>query len=255
MSSGNSLIKGMIEDGLDVWIQDPTTPPFHYYLMNEQKTDITLTEIVPVDVNIINVSAGHGFTTSSYMVIYENNKYLQAKVTAVNTNAITIKTLTANTFSLDAIVIRGSIEMNIDASVTPVTFKWFPRSANIPLHIQYGIIKMINQTEPDDSKFGDIAAIINGLIVRRENGIITNYGTYSNNSDFAEFGADVKYSDKAGGGAFSTTIIFEMKKIFGTVIEMNPSLPDMFYSIAKDNFSGLLRFRFSILGHYTQGEV
>ena len=47
---------GNSDDGVDVYIQSNTTRFFRYFLINEIKTDITLTQAVAVDDSVINVS-------------------------------------------------------------------------------------------------------------------------------------------------------------------------------------------------------
>ena len=66
----------------DVSIQDQSSPLFQYYLMREDKDDITLTAPVSTDDDVINVSAGHGFTAASgeQLVLWENSGYEQASV-------------------------------------------------------------------------------------------------------------------------------------------------------------------------------
>ena len=73
-----------------VIIQSQTESLFQYYLINELKTDITLTSIVNVDDEIINVSAGHGFVVGDYLVIRQGDIFEQTQVVDVNVNAITV---------------------------------------------------------------------------------------------------------------------------------------------------------------------
>ena len=56
--------------GFDVNIQSQTNALFQYLLINEQKTDITLTSEIKVDDTVVSVSAGHGFTgaTGEFML-------------------------------------------------------------------------------------------------------------------------------------------------------------------------------------------
>lgn len=244
-----------INGGIDVNVQDPTAPPFQYYLMREDKTDITLTAQAEVDDDVLNVSAGHGFTVDSYLTIRDGNNIAQSKVKSVTVNAIGIFSPLSSVFTTNSTVARGTIEMDTDGSVTPQVFKYYPSaSATTPVDLQTIRLTMINSSEPDDSKFGNISELTNGLFFRRENSIITNYGNFRKNLDFAEFGATVVYSDKAGGGAWSTTVTFDVKRSFGTVLRMSPVYPDVFLGTVRDSLTGITQMRISLMGQFTTGE-
>jgi hypothetical protein len=245
------------EDGnVKVALQSQTSPPFQYYLMREDKTDITLTSPASVDDTVVSVSAGHGFTAAGeHIVIMENNAYAQERVKAVSTNDITITSPLDNPFTTGATVIRGSIDMNVNGSVSPADFVFNLRQAEIPIDITKAIIVMRHATDGDDSKFGDLGELANGLNFRRNNGIIQGYGNYQSNGDFFEFGAGVEYTPKAGAGAFSTNITFNIESGFGVALRMNPKNPDIFTGIVNDNLTGLSRLHVSLLGQYTIGEI
>lgn len=239
---------------IDVHVQDQVTPPFHYYLMDEQKTDITLTAPVAVDATVINVSAGHGFTTAHHIVIVEGDNYIQAKVVSVNVNAITIDTLVSVAFTVAAVVIRGSIEMAIDPTPGYKDFSCIVRLMTTPIDIQTAKIVIVSAGEPDDSLFGDIAALTNGLFFRTTGVANQNLGNYKDNGCFKEFGASIEYTDKGGGGKHSTEILFDMKKVFGIVIRLTPAGTVCFFARVRDALDGLTKVRVSIMGQFTEGE-
>lgn len=240
----------------DVHIQDQHTPPFQYYLMREDKTDITLTSAVSKGDTVISVSAGHGFTAGGeYMVIMENDLYIQSKVMSVSTNDITIQGSVGNPFTTGASVLRGGIEMNVDGG-TPVDFVFNMRQGSTPIDIQYANITIWNDAAAgDDGKFGDLGALVNGLRIVKENFINQGLGTYRTNSDFREFGGGVTYNPKSGGGGnFGVDITFDIKKAYGVVIRIDPRIPEIFKCIVRDALQTLDRVRISIMGQYTLGE-
>lgn len=247
---------GFKKDNIDVHIQDQHTPPFQYYLMREDKTDITITSPVSKGDTVISVSAGHGFTAGGeYMVIMENDLYIQSKVISISTNDITIQGSVGNDFTTGATVLRGSIEMNIDGS-TPVDFVFNMRQGITPIDIQYANITIWNNAAAgDDGKFGDLGALTNGLRVIKENLIDQGLGTYRTNSDFREFGGVVTYNPRSGGGGnFGVDITFDIKKAYGVVIRIDPKVPDIFKGSVRDALQTLDRVRISIMGQYTLGE-
>lgn len=224
--------------------------------MRDDKTDITLTSPISDGDKVVSVSAGHGFTaTGEYMVAFENGLYFQSKVIAVATNDITVQTAISSDFSTDAVILRGVIDMDVDGSSSPQEFHCLFRGGAItPVDVQYVMITMQHLLEGDDSKFGGIAAITNGLRFLKESTFKQGLGNYLKNQDFREFGADIEYSDKAGGGAYATNVIFDIKNIYGVVIRLSPLLPECFKVIVQDDLTGLNLLHVAIMGQYTVGE-
>jgi hypothetical protein len=242
---------------MDVVVQDQTSPLFQYYLINEQKTDITLTADVSVDDTVISVSAGHGFTGAAgeYIVLFENNQEGQFKVISVATNDITIEYPSAQVFTVAGCqVIRGNVNMNVNGSSTEVVFNMKLRNFTIPIDIGKAIITMSHPLAGDDGKFGGIAELTNGVYFRKNNTEKFNLGNYINNQAFKNVGGTVKYAAKGPGGIEATDIIFDIKEIFGQVIRFDCCDNDVFEAHVRDNLTGLSSFTMSLIGSYTEGE-
>jgi hypothetical protein len=254
-----------VNGGLDVNIQSQTSVLFQYYLTNEIKTDITLTAEVPVDAAVINVSAGHGFTAAAgeVIIIRYGDSFEQQRVKSVATNAITIEMPIANIFPVEGTtIIRGNINMNVDGSSTPVDFVYTNPSSSgstIPIDITKVIITMQHGANvPDDDKFGGLAALADGLYFRKINGSISNYGNYTRNSNFREVGSEIEYSDKAPAGTNGTNIIFDIEKIFGQVVRLDPSIEDTLVARVRDKIdaaAGMAGMTMSLVGAFTSGEA
>lgn len=250
-----------VNGGLDVNIQSQTSALFQYYMMNEIKTDITLTSDASIGDETVNVSAGHGFVTDAVspgerIVLWENSRFCQLIVTAVSTNTLTLEEPLACDFtSANAQVVRGNISMNVNGSVTPVDFKLQLRNFTIPIDIGTVIITMQSgATAPDDGTFGGKAALTNGVFFRKEDSVTFSLGNYKSNQDFIDNGGDVTYSDSAPSGTYATRINFDIENIFGQVIRIDPNNNDYIFSEVRDNISGLDRFTVSFIGSYTSGE-
>ena len=250
---------------IDVHIQSQTSQLFQYYLINEQKTDITLTALVSMDNEIINVSAGHGFTVASgeYIVIRNGDSFVQAKVIGVSINAISIEMPVAVDIPITAGVIRGNINMNVDGSSTPVDFKYTSNccgsvNALIPIDIGTVIITMQHGANvPDDGKFGGISALTNGMYFRKENGERVGLGNYISNQSFKDVGAVVEYTQKAPAGTYATNITFDIERIFGQVVRVNPRTDDFIIARVRDDQNsgaGMAKMSISLVGSFTSGE-
>ena len=242
---------------IDVFVQDQTSPLFQYFLINEQKTDILLTSDAEKDDEVLNVSAGHGFTAADgeMIVLFENNKYIQMKVLSVSTNAITIDHPLASGFSFEnTIVYRGNNLLNIDADPDDVFYRMTIKDFTIPIDVSKIILTLTHSIAGDDGKFGGIAELSKGLWFRKENGVDFNLGNYINNQSFKNFGGSVSYTAKGPAGINSTDIIFDIKEIFGQVIRIDPRINDVIYCHIRDDLSGLLSFTVSLVGSLTSGE-
>lgn len=248
---------------LDVVIQDSTSPLFQYFLMNEQKIDIALTSDVTVGDEVINVSAGHGFTGApgERIALFENEFVTQLRVTNVDVNEITVSRPVAGPgFTVaGATVIRGNILMNVDGSGGDVNFKVDLRDFTIPIDISKVIITMQHGANvPDDGKFGGLGALLKGLYFTKSNDSIFSLGNYVENQDFKDVGAIVEYTDKAPAGQNATNIVFDIKGIFGQVIRLHPASDDVIIGTVRDAISsvqGMDKLTASIIGSYTEGEA
>jgi hypothetical protein len=241
--------------------QSQTNAYFQYLLIDEKKTDIGLTSPVAIDDEVINVTPGHGFTGADdeYLVIRNGDLFEQTRVKAVNGDAISVSIPMPIAFSVGADIIRGNSNMAVDGSVTPLGYKYSSNccgdaEAITPIDISEVKIIMTHTTEPDDSRFGNIAGgLADGMYIRKVNGERVNLGNYRTNLDFKKFGAKVEYTDKAGAGNFATEITFAMEEVFGSVQRINPRDAQYIVAFVRANIA-LLTMEVSLLGSFTEGE-
>jgi hypothetical protein len=266
MSTSSEILNNVYDPnakGIDVIVQSGTSAYFQYLLMDEQKTDITLTSEVSKDAEVINVSAGHGFTAAAgeHMVIRNGDAFEQTKVISVSTNAITIEMPVALPFPVDGTsIIRGNINMNVDGLATPTAFKYTnPASlgATVPIDITTVVIIMNGAGVPDDGKFGVIPEIGKGMYIRKINGETTNLGNYSTNQEFRRVGAHVEYTTKAPSGTNGVNITFDLENIFDNATRLDPRINDEILIQVRDKIDaaeGMAGMTVAIIGSFTSGE-
>lgn len=242
----------------DVTIQSSTSPLFQYNSIIELKTDITLTNPVAVDDEIIQVSPGHGFLVGESLIIWENNIFSQFEVISVSTNDISVNIPSSGDFTTSAKVIRGDTNLNKDGSITPVEFIFKGYNTQIPIDISKVILQLQHGNNvPDDGKFSGIGALAKGLYFRRTNGGIFNLGNYKSNIDFKLRGFETVYTLKAPSGGNATEMILDIQSTFGQVIRLNPRNNDCIIGKIRDDLSpiaGIDYFKLSLIGSYTSGE-
>lgn len=249
--------KTPIEDNgaVPVNIQDQVTPPFHRYLMTEEKTDIALTAPILKGVDVIPVSSGHGFIAGHTMLILYGDLFHQSEVVSVSTDNITITSPVPIGLPITGTqIIRGSIEMNINGSVTPVTFYCRPGANASPIDIKHFHVFMIDATEGDDSLYGGLAALTNGSFVVLTNGVDINLGNYKKNQEFKQFGGEPTYTDKAGGGQFSMDFSFNLIEVYGIVLRLEPDKNGLIAFTVNDDLTGLVEHRVVATGQITFNE-
>jgi hypothetical protein len=222
--------------------------------MREDKTDITLLA-GDKDSSYVVVSSGHGFTgTGEYIAIFQGDFMTQQEVTSVSNDTILLAGVLASALTGEATVVRGSVDMAVDGSSTPQLFRFCPRGTT-PIDVQTVHITLWNElAQGDEGTFGDQTALTNGLRVYKKNAILQSLGVYKNNSDFRDYGGEVLYHDKAPAGTYGISIKIEINDNFGVVTRFDPKIGDEMIAVARDDYSGLPKFKISLLGHHTLGE-
>jgi hypothetical protein len=152
-------------------------------------------------------------------------------------------------------VISSTREMVVDGSVTPQTFsvQVGGASGNVKVDITRIIINIICDSQPDHSLFGNIAALTNGLVLRRVDGDTRNNWNVKTNGDFAVLSYDVDYNSRSvPAGSWSATIryTFAGQDKHGVAVRLQPG--DALEAIVQDNLTSggdLLEMRIIAAGH------
>lgn len=128
-------------------------------------------------------------------------------ISGVGTNTWVLDRPLDNSFDVDSPVGEVTTNMAVIGSIgTPVSFKLVP-DRDQTWHFVRFLIAMVHKSAADDSKFGGLAALTNGCVLRGYNGLTDQYRTFTNwktNFDLKMDMFDVPYTDKAGGGLFGT---------------------------------------------------
>ena len=240
---------------IDVWIQDQTTAPFHRTFMTEDKDDITLTSSLTKGDTVFNVSAGHGFIAGHELLLLYGNLFHQTTVVSVATNAITVDSAIPSGVPVTGTqIIRGSTNMTVDGSTTPITFYCRIGSNADPIDIIHLHVFMIGDSEGTDVLYGDLASLTNGSIVKMEDGIDINLGIYKNNQDFIKHGGIPNYAGKVGGSNYGMDFSFNLKETYGIVLRLsNDNYPIITFTV-RDDLTDLVEHEVIATGQITQGE-
>jgi len=188
---------------IDVTLQDSEEPIVGLVAINETGT-ITLDSAVAIDDYTLTLVAAHGVIVGDVVEFYEGTRWFQAFAIGVATDVITLDRPFEFAFTTVAIGKKGTHNMNVDGSSTPVIFRVTNKHMDDGEHwdISSFNLSITDQTAMDDAKFGGISGLSRGLLGRVKNSIYHNLYLAKTNQDLKLGFNEVVYSSKAPAGFF-----------------------------------------------------
>ena len=198
----------------------------------------TTSLVVGQDLQIDSIIYGIQSTFARIIAIIGNGVYIDAPLDVPLYIGDTIDIVSTN------LAVSGTI-------ASPVSFKIRVNTPEDTWHIQSFILNLVHPTAGDDSRFGDLAALTNGCILRAynpEEGIWGTFTHWRNNGDIRMDMATMIYTDKAGGGAHSTAGDGAIKARTGAVpsLEGNVTYLEL---LIQDNLLALISGYLKSQGH------
>ena len=260
--------------GLDVNIQDQTTPSVEHFLYQEQN-DISFIGNLTKGQNIFALNPGHNIVNDSFTNPndrdYINIHYVDADLPGVlgaRFNQFAVVTISGNNISvtppipydLDISKIETAKRVRVNMAVagthtTPVKFETRPPNG-LRWDLTRMILDMILTSGADDGKFGNLPALINGIYFGFEGDNFTEYQlTVIDNGGFRASAFDVLYTSRSGGGgdygqAVRKTSAGQDK--LGVTIRLDGVTNDKFVKYVQDSLLLLNRYRVKIMGHVVE---
>lgn len=232
----------------DVAIQDQATPPVSYYLLNSLGS-VTLAASTVVGETTTMLDAGHGSSAGEFLHLIEGLRIYQSRIINVNVNVLTLDTPFDAVYTVGADAIRGMNNLGVDGSTAPVIFSLSPPEP-IKWHVTGFSVRIVDNLELDDTKFGGIAALTNGVVMRSQRGgAMAILGNAKCNGDLKLLLSEGQYSDKAGAGKFGGFWSGFIRDILGVVLELNGATSDSVQVLVQDDLTDLLTFEVVIQGH------
>lgn len=199
-------------------------------------------------------NTGHGINIGDFLCIIENNRKIQVEVNNIEDDIITITGAFDYTYSKRALCFRGSNNIAVDGSNTPIHFYVGP--SNLPIntiwHITHITIDILDTTEMDDESFGGISKLTNGItITKTDNEDWKNLMIFRTNGDIKIISDQFEYSNKAKTGYYGFNAIkrFSGFENNGAVIELTSNNKDAIRITVRDNLKDINRIRIMIHGH------
>lgn len=226
--------------------------------------DIVLTAPLSIDETTLSIESDTLPVAGNIVCLKEAYAFFQASILTVTATGGTGYDLLLDMPSDYNYTIAGGCslrdpKLNVNGSVTPVIFYATPTGLTDPMNSSLDqrwdvtriIIQITDNVVMDDSKFGGIAALTNGLVVRKKNQIYKNIFNVKSNSDFALHAYDILYSSKAPAGfyGFRTRRTFAGQEKNGVAIRLTAEHEDEIQIIIRDDLTDLESFEASVQGH------
>ena len=156
--------------------------------------------------------------------------------------------------------IRGNINMaNSNASLTsPDYYRLYPLPGT-KWDVTRVIFYIEDKTSMDNGKFGGIAQLSNGIVLRKKDGSYKNFINIRCNGDLVVHAYNTEYTEGAGffgAGSYSFKAVkkFAGQNEMGVIIRLDGNLPEEFQAIVRDDLTDLDIVYIMIQGHETIGE-
>lgn len=254
--SGDSgyVVVGPVLESVDVAIQDQSTEIVDLYLFRQ---DGIFTLSAPVTMDAVSFQSPQAGSMSAGMIVcfQEGTHFMQASVLSVSAPTVNIDTPFDFAFTTSGGCSYGVKNMAVDGSVTTQIFRVSPK--NLQNGVKWDITRIIfaitDDAAMDDGKFGGIAALTKGIILRVKDGDVKNIFNAKTNGDFAERMYDVTYVPATLGP--SGLYGLRGRRSFngldknGVVIRLSAETDDEFQVLIRDNLSTLSGFEMVVQGH------
>ena len=195
-----------------------------------------------------------GFTAGKAAAVFANvdDFYIGRQLGAPAGNVITLDTPVDIVLANASAVAAVTTNMAVDGSSTTQIFQIGPTGpgSTAITDVTRIIGHMLDSTAMDDGKFGGMSALTNGIVLRKNDGVITNLWNAKTNADLALLCYEFSYSDKAPGGQFGCSFrnTYAGQGNHGVVIELLPG--EFLELLVQDDLTDLDEFTMLAQGHF-----
>lgn len=250
--SGNPIAS---KDGaINVHIADTHEVPVNDYFHLHDGVTTTLTTAIAVGDTSIAVTSATGFSVGNHIhILNGESEFLFPKITAIVTNTITVDSPFSNAYTTAGTAIEHIIVDLANTAGTlasPKSYKIMPQAGE-KFHLLRMLGSIVSPDAPDDGKFGSLASLTNGCVIRRYDGTSGTYSkftTWHDNSDIISDMFDVVYSDAPRFGLYGTRFRWTISKV-GVAIKLNGDAGDYVEILIQDDLTALDSFTIKGQGH------
>lgn len=229
------------------------------FLASQRLTETHLSSPNAIGAISITVEDPTNAAPGKYIEMWENGAFYQGEIKSVDGSTIGLHLPMGLPFSTSANCFIVNVDMNIAGGTpsAPHVFKFAPGDqCDVDFYITRFIVQITQNLAGDDSKYGDLAQLSNGLYIGGK-GTIQGIPIYNNlfairsNGDYKIRSYDLSYNDKAGPGVYGVSArkTFNGPDKSGTVIPNRRATKEEALMCVQDDLSGLISHRISIHGY------
>jgi hypothetical protein len=224
---------------LDVAIQDQHTDVINLQPILIEGT-FTLDADTILDTYEIEATTGHGVSPGDKINLKEGVNFYQGNVLSVAVDTITIDTPMPRVFTTAATCERGIANMNVNGNVTRQIFEVSP-----PVGVSWDITQLSGLIQDDvvmdSSKFGGIAGLTKGVVLRVNNGNHQIIGNVKTNGSISMIADLFIYDDKAPPTKYAAYFKrrYASSNNLGVALRIDGSIGDKLEIIIQDDLTAL----------------
>jgi hypothetical protein len=251
--TGTKWINVALKGAINIHDADVHNTPVNEYIHRHTTTTTTLSANADIGDTQLSVVSSVGFSAGDAIHLGPDTVYTfmhHPIVTAVAAGLLTIDRPLDIAFTSGDDVIQAILDLSstVGTLASPISYKYWPITGVVE-HVTRIIISMVHGSAADDSKFGDLTALTNGVVFRASvGGVIGTFTNWKTNSDIIQDMYDVVYTDKAGGGAFGTRAKGSFLEI-SVAVRLDSATDDYLEILVQDNLTALDSFKIKVQGH------
>lgn len=232
-------------------------PPLIHYFYNKDGETTLASPAVEFAITIV-VTDDEGMIVGDNIVISSaiENRVYTGQIVAIATNTITLDTPLDSVFPAGSNVSFGSRNLAVDGSETTKVFSLRAGEPTLAIdaHLTKVTFRLLATEAVSLDKFGDQAALINGIVLRVVNGQTFNIFNAKTNGDLANImpGFQIFSEDNPvqGQNAFTSNMGFTGPDNLGTSVLV--STDSDIELLVQDDLTDLLEFTLIAEGHLVQ---
>ena len=224
----------------------------HYFNLETVVQD-SLNGAVSVDSKTLILNDATGFDVGDIVDIHSGTTHIHMYrlITVVNSNTLTIDSGVDVALADGSQIDETTFNMAVDGSSTNQIYIMKPRGVE-EVDVTRIIIEMVHSATGTDILFGGIAALTNGVHLRKNINNGESYQTiaiWRANKDLKEDMFDVVYGTSAGGSNKSTSGRFTILET-GSIINLDAANNEFLELVIQDDLTGLVGFQIKAQGHF-----
>lgn len=238
-------------------IEEQYTKPIDIELNEKLLTNISLVTTPIIGAYNITINTGHGVIIGDELAILEQNGfeqlYYSVVVNVVGDIIVLDSPIPFNFSPSNADIFTFNHNIIIDGSLGEQVFS-LNNSFDTDIDITRFIFHITDSTAMDDSTFGGLPELTNGVVLRKRNldGSYNNYFNVKNNGHLGLLSYDKLYDPKTGNGNFGVTVRITYAGVSKHGVGIKLLTGESIELVVNDDLTGLVSFNIMVQGHFSE---